>query len=317
MCITVHEADKIEITTLQDNYIELSAGDNTDIIQRARPLKGLEMKNSILAEHGFSSLVTITSGKMSRTILFDFGFSEHGAAYNADVLDIDLTSVEVMALSHGHLDHVGGLEQLSRRVKKKNVELVLHPSAFKTPRYVKVSEELKIFFPPFTREKALAAGVTLRETNKPYPLLDNHILFLGEIPRKTEFEKGMPNAYFEEDGKELWDPIDDDTAIVANIRDRGLVIISGCAHSGIINTVNFARELTGIEKVYAIVGGFHLTGPDWSDITLLTTEALNDINPEYIVPTHCTGRKAIMYMEMEMPHQFLLNMSGTTLLFSA
>ncbi|MDY6845097.1 MAG: MBL fold metallo-hydrolase, partial [Thermodesulfobacteriota bacterium] len=156
MCITIHEADKIEITTLQDNYIELSAGDNTDIIQRARPLKGLEMKNSILAEHGFSSLVTITSGKMSRTILFDFGFSEHGAAYNADVLDIDLTSVEVMALSHGHLDHVGGLEQLSRRVKKKNVELVLHPSAFKTPRYVKVSEELKIFFPPFTREKALA-----------------------------------------------------------------------------------------------------------------------------------------------------------------
>jgi 7,8-dihydropterin-6-yl-methyl-4-(beta-D-ribofuranosyl)aminobenzene 5'-phosphate synthase len=157
----------------------------------------------------------------------------------------------------------------------------------------------------------------LLETKEPYPMLDGFLLFLGEIPRKIEFEKGMPNAYYEEDGEEKWDPIDDDTAIVANVRGKGLVVLSGCAHSGIINTIGYARELTGIDKVFAVMGGFHLTGPSFAGIIEPTANALKDINPGYIVPTHCTGRNAIMYLEKEMPDKFLLNMAGTKLIFSA
>ena len=94
--------DKVEILTLQDNYIDLTAQDNNDVVARAMPLKGLEIRNSILAEHGFSAVVTVTRDDISRNILFDFGFSEHGAAFNADALGVDMTRIETFALSHGH-----------------------------------------------------------------------------------------------------------------------------------------------------------------------------------------------------------------------
>jgi len=315
MSITINEVDRVEILTLQDNYIDLVSGDSTEMLQRAMPLEGSYFRRSILAEHGFSALVTVTRAEKSRSILFDFGFSEHGAAFNADALDVNLTVVETLALSHGHPDHVGGLEQLSKRVGRRGIELVLHPAAFRTPRYVKTTEGSKIHLPPFTREKAWAAGITLIETKEPYPLLGGFVLFLGEIPRETEFEKGLPSAHYEEHGKEKWDPIEDDTAIAANVRGKGLVVLSGCAHSGIINTVRYARELTGLDKVFAVMGGFHLSGPAFANIIEPTTEALKDIDPEYVVPTHCTGRNAIMHMEREMPERFLLNMAGTKLVF--
>jgi 7,8-dihydropterin-6-yl-methyl-4-(beta-D-ribofuranosyl)aminobenzene 5'-phosphate synthase len=94
-------------------------------------------------------------------------------------------------------------------------------------------------------------------------------------------------------------------------------VLSGCAHSGIVNTVAYAREVTGVDPVYAVMGGFHLTGADFEPIIGRTTEALIALNPRYIVPTHCTGRKASMHIEREMPEKFLLNMSGTKMVFAA
>ena len=95
------------------------------------------------------------------------------------------------------------------------------------------------------------------------------------------------------------------------------MVLSGCAHSGIVNTVAYAREVTGVERVFAVMGGFHLTGADFEPIIETTTEALKAFDPRYIVPTHCTGRKASMHIEREMPDQFLLNMSGTKMVFAA
>ena len=88
------------------------------------------------------------------------------------------------------------------------------------------------------------------------------------------------------------------------------------SHSGIINTVNYAREVTGVEDVFVVMGGFHLTGADFEPIIGPTTDALKALNPQYVVPTHCTGRKAIMHLEKEMPDNFLLNMSGTKMVFA-
>jgi 7,8-dihydropterin-6-yl-methyl-4-(beta-D-ribofuranosyl)aminobenzene 5'-phosphate synthase len=317
MTISINEADRVEILTLQDNYIDGVSGDSTEMLKRAMPLKGFEIGNSILAEHGFSALVTVFAGETARRILFDFGFSEHGAAFNADALGVDLTGVETLVLSHGHIDHLGGLRQLAERVGRKGIELVLHPAAFRNPRYMKMANQIKVHFPSFTREKVRAMGVTPVETKDPYPLLDGFLLFLGEIPRTTGFEKGMPNAYHEENGEAKQDPIEDDTAIVANVRGKGLVILSGCAHSGIINTVRHARKVTGIDKVFSVMGGFHLTGPDYAAIIEPTTDALKEIRPRHVVPAHCTGRNAVMHMEKELKDEFLLNMAGTRLIFSA
>jgi 7,8-dihydropterin-6-yl-methyl-4-(beta-D-ribofuranosyl)aminobenzene 5'-phosphate synthase len=318
MSVNLKEVDSVAILTLQDNYVDLVARDDTPMMQRALPVKGMDISNSILAEHGFSAVVTVTIGDQARSMLFDFGFSEHGAAFNAKSLNLDLSGIEALALSHGHLDHTGGMEQLMELVGKKGLDLLLHPSAFRGPRFLKIAENFRFNFPAFTRERPENLGINVVETTDPTPMLDGSLLFLGEIPRKTDFEKGMPNAVYDDaDGNEKWDPIEDDTALVANVKGKGLVVLSGCAHSGIVNTVNYAKEVTGVDKVFAIMGGFHLTGDLFKETIPPTVEALKKLNPQYIVPTHCTGRKAAMEVEKAMPDQFLMNMAGTKMTFAS
>jgi 7,8-dihydropterin-6-yl-methyl-4-(beta-D-ribofuranosyl)aminobenzene 5'-phosphate synthase len=317
MAIGIEEVDEVEVWTLQDNYVDIAAFDSTAIVQRAVPVKDGELKQSILAEHGFSALVTLRKGGRSRSILFDFGFSEHGASLNADSLGVDLGAVEVMVLSHGHMDHFGGLAPLAGRIGRTGVELVLHPAALRQTRYVRAANDRRLKLPPLTRERLEDAGVSVVQSKGPRRLLNGLVVFLGEIPRRTEFEKGSRRMVYDEGGEEKWDPIEDDTAIVANVKDRGLVILSGCAHAGIINTARYAREVTGVGPLYVLMGGFHLTGREFDSILDPTIDALKDLNPQYVVPTHCTGRKAVARIEDEMPRQFLLNMSGTKMVFRA
>jgi 7,8-dihydropterin-6-yl-methyl-4-(beta-D-ribofuranosyl)aminobenzene 5'-phosphate synthase len=311
------EVEKVEILTLQDNFIEITASDNSAIISRARYLMHGEIKTSIRAEHGFSAMVRTTTAGRTRTLLFDFGFSSEGAAANAGVLGVDMGEIEVMVLSHGHNDHFGGFKQLVKMIGSDGVELVLHPAAFKQQRYLKFAGDFNARFPKWTRKKIEKTGVRLRESKEPLLLLGGDVLYLGEICRQTEFEKGMPHAFFTDKGIETWDPIEEDTGIAINLKGKGLVILTGCAHSGIVNTVNHARTVTGVNPVHVIMGGFHLAGPAFEPIVEKTIEELKKINPAYIVPTHCTGRKSVMEIEKAMPSQFILNMAGTGLTFSS
>ncbi|MFH1079186.1 MAG: MBL fold metallo-hydrolase [Pseudomonadota bacterium] len=315
--IRINEIDKVEILTLQDNYIDLTAMDNSEIVQRALPLKDGRFRKTILSEHGFCALVRTTNGAITHTLLFDTGFSEIGAAYNAGALGVDLSTVEAIAISHGHMDHTGGFVSMTAAISNKGIPVVAHPVIFRSPRYLKMGANLDIHLPSLTREAVAAAGMKLVETKAPLPLLDGDVLFLGEIPRRTDFEKGSPIAHYQEEGEEKWDPIEDDTSLVMNIKGKGLVVLSGCAHAGIVNTTLYAREATGIEKVFAIMGGFHLSGPLFEHIIGRTTDGLKKLDPAYVIPTHCTGRKATAHMEKEMGCRFILNMSGTKLTFAA
>jgi len=117
--------------------------------------------------------------------------------------------------------------------------------------------------------------------------------------------------------REEVDAIEDDTGLVFHLSCKGLVVLAGCAHSGIINTVEWAKEATGVEKVHAIMGGFHLSGTFFEPIIEPTIEAFKEIDPDHILPTHCTGRKAIMQIEAAMPDKFILNISGTKITFSS
>jgi len=308
--------DKVEILTLQDNYIEMTAMDNNAIVTRATPLKEGEIRASITAEHGFSALVKTTVDGKTHTLLFDFGFSEDGAAQNARTLGVNMNEVEAAALSHGHSDHTGGMKKLVALTGKHDLPLITHPSAFKVMRYLKFGEGMNINFPKLTREMVKQAGLSVVETEEPYALLDNTILFLAEIPRSTDFEKGFPIAYYQKDGNEIWDAIEDDTSIVMNLKNKGLVILSGCAHAGIVNSVQRAIDVTGIDQIHAVMGGFHLSGPLFEPIIERTTRELRKFHPAHVIPTHCTGRKAIMAMEKELPDQFILNMAGTKLTFT-
>ena len=155
------------------------------------------------------------------------------------------------------------------------------------------------------------------ETEEPYPLLDGDIFFLGEIPRVTDFEKGLPIAYYQKKGEERWDDIADDSSIIANVKGKGLVVLSGCGHSGIVNTVMYSKEISGVDNVFGVMGGFHLSGLEMASVIDPTVRGLKQIDPAYVIPTHCTGRDAILKIEKEMPDRFLLNMSGTKLIFAA
>jgi 7,8-dihydropterin-6-yl-methyl-4-(beta-D-ribofuranosyl)aminobenzene 5'-phosphate synthase len=208
------------------------------------------------------------------------------------------------------------MKTLSDLIGRKDIPLVVHPAVFKSPRYLKAGEELKMNFPKLTREMIKQVGLFLVEAKKPFPLLNNTVLFLGEIPRSTDFEKGFPIAHFQKNGAEVPDAIEDDSSIVMNLKDKGLVILSGCAHAGIVNTVRYAIALTGIDKIHAIMGGFHLSGPFFQQIIDRTTDELQKLRPSHVIPMHCTGRKATIAMEKAMPEQFILNMSGTKLTFS-
>ncbi len=315
MSIKLNEVDKVEVLTLQDNYIDLVAQDSNEVVQRANPLKGNELGNSIRAEHGFSTWIIVTKNGKARHMLFDFGFSEDGAALNAKALNADLSQVEVLVLSHGHLDHLGGLESLVAAVGKKDLDLVVHPGAFIKPRYRKITEDFHVYVPSLNRDETDHAGLNIIETKAPYLLLDGDGVFLGEIPRVTGFEKGTPDMFYQLDGVERHDLFHDDSGIAFNIKEKGLVVISGCAHAGIVNTVKHAQHVTGVSKVWAVMGGFHLSGADFNSVIFPTAAGLKEINPHYIIPAHCSGRDAVMYIEREMPDAFLLNMAGTKMTF--
>lgn len=316
---TLHEIDAVEIVSLQDNYIDVLTMDSSEVVKRPALLSKTseytgELLNSPLAEHGYSAFITVTFSGSKKSMLFDFGCSEKGAAFNAELLAVDLTQVDELALSHGHFDHFGGMSELVRLTGKSDLELVAHPAVFKE-RFVKTPSGLALAFPKLLRKDVEDLGVHIQETTSPYMMLDNHGVFLGEIPRKTSFEKGMPNAFYLENGQEYQDVIEDDSSMVFVLRDKGLVVLSGCAHAGIVNTVRYAQEVTGVSDVYAIMGGFHLSGPFYEQFISQTVEALQEFSPQYIVPAHCTGRKATQAIEHAMMDAFICNMSGTAVKF--
>ena len=323
MTLQLNQVDKVEILTLQDNFIDVLAADSNAVIQRPAIFQQTDQKSGVIisaspmAEHGFSALVTVSTDSGSRSMLFDFGYSPHGAAFNADLIGADLSRVECLALSHGHMDHFGGIKELYERIGKETLEVVLHPGVFKAKRFLERPDGFKIHFPRLERNAFTDLGITIKEAMEPCHLLGQSALFLGQIPRKTEFETGMPGAFYEEDGAQKTDSIEDDTALAFHVRGKGLVVLSGCAHSGIVNTVNHAIETTGVEQVYVIMGGFHLSGPSNAPKVAPTIEALKAFAPEYVIPAHCTGREAVAAIEKAMPEEFILNMPLTRLTFSA
>jgi 7,8-dihydropterin-6-yl-methyl-4-(beta-D-ribofuranosyl)aminobenzene 5'-phosphate synthase len=315
--VHINEVERVEILTLVDNYIDAVVSDDSAVVTRANTLRDFGARASILAEHGFSSLITTVNHGEARSMVFDFGFGVDAAARNADLLHIDLTKAEAAALSHGHLDHFGGLEEMAKRIHPEGIDFVVHPAAFRKSRRIARGSGEILEMPSPVKEEIEKLGFRVVVTESPHGMLDGDVLFLGGIPRTTGFERGMPNATYDENGQEVPDDLKDDTSVVVNVKGRGLVVLSGCAHSGIINTVRYAIEVTGVQKVYAVMGGFHLNGPAFEPIIGETLVEMLQIAPDYVIPTHCTGRKAITAIENAMPDAFILNMSGTKLTFSA
>ena len=193
--------------------------------------------------------------------------------------------------------------------------LVLHPHAFRK----RLSKRLDGSFtplPPPDKQKLLELGSEVLERREPTLLLEESILVTGEIKRANDFERGYPVHYAEIEGRLEEDPlILDDQALVLRAKDKGLVVITGCGHSGVINTVSYARELTGEDRVFMIMGGMHLSGEPCEAAIPATIQELRRFDPSFLVPCHCTGWKAVHQMILLMPDKFIQNSVGTTYVF--
>ncbi|MEW5840991.1 MAG: MBL fold metallo-hydrolase, partial [Thermoproteota archaeon] len=224
---------------------------------------------------------------------------------------------ECLISSHGHIDHAGGLLSLRNKLdQKQKIPLVLHEDAFRN-RLVKFPDGRTIDLPAPDRTLLAKARYEVVERHCPSSWVDDGALVTGEIPRVTGFEKGFPNHYLElDDGKLEADPlIKDDQAVVVNVKDKGLVVVTGCGHAGIINTLQYAKELAGEDRIYAVLGGMHLSGRLFEPVISPTLEALEKLKPRFIVPCHCSGFKAISEIARRMPDAFIQNSVGTTYVF--
>lgn len=317
LSVSLKAADRVEILTLIDNYIDLLLPP-TDIVTRP-PLANKEgiLADTLLAEHGLSLLVTVYQGEAKHTILLDTGYTKVGVPHNMERLGINAGEIEAIVISHGHMDHTGSLYAILDKLPGR-IPLVLHPGAFVHPRYTRAPDGAMRLWPQtLVQDDLEQQNVEIVASKTPTLIAEDMIMVTGEVDRTTAFEKGMPNALLEKDGEFVQDPILEDQALVINLAGKGLVVISGCAHAGIVNTVEYAKKLTGQESIHAVLGGFHLTGPFFEKIHDETVEALKKMAPEVIMPMHCTGWRAIQKFQKEFASNFVLNSVGSKLTLSS
>jgi 7,8-dihydropterin-6-yl-methyl-4-(beta-D-ribofuranosyl)aminobenzene 5'-phosphate synthase len=313
--MTLKEVEKLEVTCLVDNNVDLLLP-NTEAARRPVLTRNW-YKQSLVAEHGFCAALTLHIEGVKHRLLFDSGLAPSSASHNADALLFDLSNCESLISSHGHIDHAGGLLNIRKRMNTvQRIPLVLHEDAFRN-RLVKFQDGRTIDLPAPDRSLLTNAGYDIIEKHSPSLWIDDKVLVTGEIPRINSFEKGFPNHYSEVDeGKMEADAlIKDDQAIILRVKDKGLVIITGCGHAGIMNTLNYAKELTGEDRICCVLGGMHLSGGLFEQIIPRTVEELEKLKPKFVVPCHCSGLKAMTEIARKMPAAFIQNSVGTNYIF--
>jgi len=260
-----------------------------------------------LAQWGLSILIETDEVN----ILFDTGRSI-SAMYNADTLGVDLNKIDKIVLSHSHLDHTGGLHEALRRISKSEIEIIAHPQIWAVRYNRREGEADKFMGIPFQRQELENLGAVFNLTTKPVRITDN-IMTTGEIPMVTEFEQiesGDLSRLREEEVGLKPDKLLDDQAIFIN-SGQGLVVITGCAHHGIINTLYHAQQLTGVATIHTIIGGAHLVDASEERIWL-TIAALQDLNVQKLGLCHCTSLPVVALLAQEFGDKFFFNITGTS-----
>ena len=311
--IDLRPVDALEVLVLVDNVSDALLASSE--VARRPPLSLNPEADQLLAEHGYSLLITVESDGSRQSILYDAGFTRHTALHNLDVLGVKVNELRAIALSHGHADHHGGLAGMLSRVGRLGMPVVLHPDAW-LERKIVFPDGREVPAPPPSHADLGREGVELVEERGPSLLIDGSVLVSGQVERKTAFEPGFPVQYRRR-GHD-WEPdymVWDDQGVIVEVKDKGLVVLSSCSHSGIINVLWNAQRLTGQRKLHAFVGGCHLTGAIMEPVIPRTLEELKALRFRYIVPGHCTGWKATHELARLFPDAFIQSSVGTTLRF--
>jgi 7,8-dihydropterin-6-yl-methyl-4-(beta-D-ribofuranosyl)aminobenzene 5'-phosphate synthase len=320
LTIPLEAVDSVELVSLIDNVTDVFMPDQGPARRVGLRLNGTRpaalmaegwAPDALIAEHGFAMLVTVVKGGRSHRLLFDTGTSPDGVVENMRRLDVDPGSIEAIVCSHGHFDHTTGLEGLTRVLGRSGLPVLIHPHFWHRRRIVIPGSEPREI--PTTSRRALAdAGFEIIEERQPSFLLDGSVLVTGEVPRVSGYEPGFPPQQAWLDGAWQPDPLVlDDQAMIVNVAGKGLVVITGCGHAGVVNICRYARRLTGDQPLYAVIGGFHLQGPVFEPLIPRVLDDLAELQPGVLVPAHCTGWRAGHAMAARFGEAYIPNSVGT------
>lgn len=322
---SIGTANRVEVQMICDNYIDTLYMDPPGVsVKRLGLGYAFDPKNGgamPVADNCSAMLIDIYAlegnpigAPVPYRILFDCGGSENTFVSNFKALGIDPLTINQVVISHGHPDHFGALKAFMELRGGVPCPVVIHPDTF-SARYI-VSPH-GFLFPHITAalpslkecEEAGARFVQVEEPIKVGPAA----MTTGNIPwhEDVPFEPSPITIYHEKSRKFVLDKTPDEMALCINLKDKGLVVISGCAHNGIINTIKRCQEVSGIDEVYAVIGGFHLGFPEVPrDMPAKTIEKLKEINPKVVIPQHCTGFRATAEIMNAFPDEYVQSSVG-------
>jgi 7,8-dihydropterin-6-yl-methyl-4-(beta-D-ribofuranosyl)aminobenzene 5'-phosphate synthase len=333
----VPTVDRLVMTAVVDNIYDIFAkGGKLDTITVQRT--PLPSGRPLLAEHGLAYHLDSVRGSERREILLDFAYREPTLLNNYALLNVEPAKADALIISHGHLDHYGALPDLARTMQgKMKSGLTVYAGGEDTfcHRMVLTPAGTALDGGKLDRADLEARGLKVVLAKQP-TVVGGQAITSGQIPRTTDFERPPAAARLvagpmdsacsathfgaskveARPGELVPDNFQGEHATAYHVKDRGLVIITSCGHAGVINSVRQIQKATGIEKVHAIAGGFHLA-PAPDEIVAKTVAAFKEINPDYVIPMHCSGLNLIIAAHREMARKLVMPSTGTRVIFGS
>jgi 7,8-dihydropterin-6-yl-methyl-4-(beta-D-ribofuranosyl)aminobenzene 5'-phosphate synthase len=310
----VTEVDKLTIWILADNYYDTNEPDSNNITKRYRSVAGKSMG----AQHGLSYYIETVIGGKTSACMFDFGLDPAGVLNNIALLGLDIGKTKAFSLSHGHYDHFTGAVSIIKQNQSRiapGTPFYVGEEAFARRYTLRPGASEPTDLGQLSKEDIEALGVKVVETKTPVEIIPGAYV-TGHIERVTSYEKVPASQQVKRGEKIESDTFPGEQAVFFNVKGKGLVVISGCAHCGIVNMVKHTQKITGTDKVHAIMGGFHLIVAK-PEIIQSTVADIKAMKPDHIVGTHCTGFRALVALSKEMPDAFTINTAGTKYTFGA
>jgi 7,8-dihydropterin-6-yl-methyl-4-(beta-D-ribofuranosyl)aminobenzene 5'-phosphate synthase len=297
-------ADRVEIHVLVDNATDMLSSAPAFVETESAGLarRGIRImggKCLCCAAHGLSCLVTVQRGAERRTFLFDSGPEEYAFERNVTRLAADLGAVEAVMLSHGHWDHAGAmllaLTMIRNRNGGKRLPFYAHPGMFRTRGVRQADGSVRPMEDVPSPDDLASFGADVVMTREEQFPFDGAFYVSGEIPRRTDFERGYPGQMRRTDDGQGWEPDEllmDERFLAVNVAGKGLFVLSACSHAGIVNVCKHARERFPDIPLHGVMGGFHLSGANEAIIPQ-TVAALREFDLKVVAAGHCTGWRAM------------------------
>jgi 7,8-dihydropterin-6-yl-methyl-4-(beta-D-ribofuranosyl)aminobenzene 5'-phosphate synthase len=255
-----------------------------------------------LGQHGVSFLLEGTKDSDIRRILVDVGQNSQALLSNMRIMNVSPSAIDAIVLTHCHYDHTKGVVNMLREIGKGDIRVIAHPDIFRPNFVIDTYFRHVGIMPDDSKDNIEKAGGKLLLTRDPLVIMPG-IMTTGEVKRQTEFEEVGIGVKTIENGRIKDDQMLDDISVVANVKEKSLVIVTGCSHAGIVNIVKQAVELTSCEKIGAIIGGLHLVEASEARIKR-TVEELSKLSVARISAGHCTGFKAQVELYLTFKERF-------------